>query len=156
MELILIRHAKAEDQEASVPDIERHLTDKGKAKFKQLTPQLKEHTGQVDASQFVSWSSPANRAQETAEIALTALDLPAPEIHECIYTGDLEQFTKALQAVSDSDDATLLVFGHEPTLSDWVETFTGQAVRMKKGSMVSITLSSKDPIKGQINWQIKP
>lgn len=154
MELILIRHAKAEDQAASVPDIERHLTEKGKAKFKQLTLQLKEHTGQVDAKQFVSWSSPANRAQETAEIALTALDLPAPEIHECIYTGDLEQFTKAIQAVSD--DATLLVFGHEPTLSDWVETFTGQSVRMKKGSMVSMTLSSKDPIKGQINWQIKP
>lgn len=153
MELILIRHAKAEDRAKGLVDIDRHLTDKGKKKFNKLMPELKERLMPLEDRTVVTWSSPANRAVETAEITVSELGLEEPSIHEFIYTGEFEKFLKELETVQD--DATLLVFGHEPTLSEWVEQFTGESVRMRKGSMVSMEVTEKSPLTAEFMWQIK-
>lgn len=153
MELIFIRHAKAEERREGLVDIDRHLTDKGKEKYAKLLPELEEKLGPLKERNFVSWSSPANRAQETAALATDKLKLEKPRIHEIIYTGEIEKFLEALKTVQD--DATLLVFGHKPTLSEWVYEFTGESRRMRKGSMVSMKVTQRDPLKATFNWQIR-
>lgn len=154
MELILIRHAQDEDGAGGFEDLERHLTDKGKKKYHKLMPELKEKLAPLKDRTLVSWSSPANRTLETAEIAVEELDIEEPSVHEFIYMGELEKFLDELETVQD--DATLLVFGHESTLSEWVEKFTGESRRMRNGSMVSMSVSQKSPLKADLNWQINP
>ena len=154
MKIILVRHAKAEDKREDLDDIKRHLTKKGKEKFNDLIPKLKHKLRSVDKKQIVSWSSPANRAMETAGIVIKAINLDKLITHEFIYSGNIDIFKKELEKVED--DMTLLVFGHEPTLSDWVEELTVETIKMKKGAMVSLSVTDKSPLKAEIEWQIKP
>ena len=152
MELIFIRHAKAEERREGLVDIDRHLTDKGKEKYAKLLPELEEKLGPLKERNFVSGQV---RLTEHKKLPLAAdkLKLEEPRIHEFIYTGEIEKFLEALKTVQD--DATLLVFGHEPTLSEWVYEFTGESRRMRKGSMVSMEVTQRDPLKATFNWQIR-
>jgi phosphohistidine phosphatase len=103
MELILWRHAEAED---GVPDGARALTKKGRKQAAALAAWLKGHLPR----QARILVSPATRAQQTA----AALELPfvtTREIGVGASAGDL------LQAAGWPDaGGAVLVVGHQPTL----------------------------------------
>lgn len=103
MELILWRHAEAED---GVADIDRALTPKGQADAKKMAAWLKARIPK-DTKILVS---PARRAQETA----SALDLPFTTV-DALYS-DAAPYTILQLANWDTTKGSVLIVGHQPTL----------------------------------------
>ncbi|MFM9914039.1 MAG: phosphohistidine phosphatase SixA [Methylophilaceae bacterium] len=105
MELILWRHAEAED---SSPDIQRVLTLKGHKQAKQMAAWLKKHLA-TDTRILVS---PALRTQQTA-LALTdkfiTLESLAPET-------SVKDILDA--AEWPRSGGSVLIVGHQPTLGE--------------------------------------
>jgi phosphohistidine phosphatase len=103
MELILWRHAEAED---GFPDEERALTPKGEEQAKKMAAWLKKHMPK-DTRILVS---PAKRAQQTAN----ALELPFTTLPE-LAPGASPQVLLNLASWDTSKGAVLIV-GHQPSL----------------------------------------
>jgi phosphohistidine phosphatase len=128
MELILWRHADADDGTPGKPDAERSLTDKGGKQARRVARWLKKRL--PDGARILA--SPAKRAQQTAR-ALTR--------H---FETDLEMGTAAgpqalLKAAGWPDaDGTVVVVGHQPTLGQAAAlALTGKAQEwsVKKGAL---------------------
>lgn len=154
MELILVRHAKAEEKRDGLDDRQRHLTEKGVTKFTRLMPQVQKKLESQQYRNLVIWSSPACRAAETAEILADHLDISIDSYHDFIYTGEFEEFEKALSQASD--DTTLILVGHEPTWSLWTAQIAHRNIHFKKGGIVCLELTSRQPVEAVIAWQIQP
>lgn len=106
MDLILWRHAEAEEGGASLPDAKRRLTARGEKQAREVANWLK--TRMPKKTRILA--SPATRTQQTAH----ALDLPfevAPQIATGADTADLI----AAAHWPEQSGAVLLV-GHQPTL----------------------------------------
>jgi phosphohistidine phosphatase len=103
MELILWRHAEAED---GVPDGERALTKKGRKQAASLAAWLKPHLPR----QARILVSPATRAQQTA----VALELPFVTTREIGVGGTSGDLLRA--AGWPDAGGTVLIVGHQPTL----------------------------------------
>lgn len=103
MELILWRHAEAED---SYPDMNRALTHKGQQQAKKMAAWLRERIPENTRILV----SPATRAQQTAQ----ALDLPYTTVESLAPGASAQQVLDAAQW-STANDAALII-GHQPTL----------------------------------------
>lgn len=175
MEIIFIRHEIAEEGHVDLPDRERRLTQKGQEKVQAAVPKLLDYLeeaeiaaepaeGLVDNSVedemeshnpvTVVWTSPALRAQETAQPYVKALGGSA-ELQDFIYTGEFEKLTEALEELPQSVE-TLLIFGHEPALSQWIKKLTDKKVKMKKGERASVALDKplEKPLEGDYQGEI--
>ncbi|MDR2876235.1 MAG: histidine phosphatase family protein [Methylobacillus sp.] len=127
MELILWRHAEAED---TYPDMERALTEKGRHQAKRMAAWLKPRLPQNTRILV----SPARRTQQTAEalgLDFNTLDALAPDTSP-----------EAILAAAGwpQGEGAALIVGHQPTL----------------GEIASIVLRSRDysldTQKGAIWW----
>lgn len=106
MELILWRHADAEDAAPGMPDAERSLTATGEKQARRVAAWLRKRLP-VEARVL---ASPAQRAQQTAR-ALTRHFETDREVGTAAGPQSL------LKAVGWPDgDATVVVVGHQPTL----------------------------------------
>jgi phosphohistidine phosphatase len=103
MELILWRHAEAED---GYPDDERALTEKGLEQARKMAGWLKAHMPK-DTQILVS---PAKRAQQTA----SALELPFTTLTELAPEASPHDLLKV--ANWDTSKGSVLIVGHQPTL----------------------------------------
>lgn len=103
MELILWRHAEAED---GYPDDQRALTEKGQEQAKQMAAWLKPRLPK-DTQILVS---PAKRAQQTA----CALDLPFTTLPDLAPESSPYDLLKV--AHWDTSKGSVLIVGHQPTL----------------------------------------
>jgi phosphohistidine phosphatase len=117
--LVLLRHAKAEAH-GTRPDFERELTDRGRADAGAAGSWLADH-GHYPGLVICS---PAARTRQTWHAIAVALaqaspDLPAPEVRyaEGLYDGGRTEVIDQLRTVPD-DVTTVLVVGHNPTMSD--------------------------------------
>lgn len=110
MDLILWRHAEAEDGDARTPDAKRRLTSRGEKQAKKMAAWLNEHLPQHTTVLV----SPTERTQQTAH----ALGRPF-EIEPRIGTGaDCADLLAAAgwPALKVSRGGTLILVGHQPTL----------------------------------------
>ena len=128
MELILWRHADAENGVPGVSDEARRLTAKGEKQAKRMAAWLdKKLPGEVRVL-----ASPARRAQQTARAL--ALDF---ETHAELGTsGDPHSLLKA--AGWPDGDGTVVVVGHQPTIGQAVAlALTGRPDEwsVKKGAI---------------------
>ncbi|MEV8506829.1 histidine phosphatase family protein [Actinoplanes sp. NPDC051475] len=113
--LVLLRHAKAETP-GELPDFERQLTDRGRA----------------DAGAAGAWMaaeglrpdlvlcSPATRTRQTWHAVAVALgegDAPEVRYEDGLYAGGRTEVVDLLRGLPDSV-GTVLVVGHNPTISD--------------------------------------
>jgi len=106
MDLILWRHAEAEEGDGILPDSKRRLTARGEKQAKQVARWLQQH---LPRKRKVL-ASPAERTQQTAH----ALDL-AYEIEPRIGLG--ASVTDVLTAAGWPDQrGAVLIIGHQPTL----------------------------------------
>lgn len=143
MELWLIRHGKAEDQNFGTPDDERPLVEKGKNQAKKMSEYLLE-IAKGRSIQF--WSSPLKRARETTEILMEFFD-GVPHIQSEIASGDLE----SLLVLWEKNNAEIqVVVGHEPFLSDWLEQITGLIQEFSTGSIGRIKIDHWIPPEGEL------
>lgn len=109
--LVLLRHAKAEP-EADLGDARRPLATRGRKQAAALGPRLAEVTGTVD----VALVSSALRTTETFKLVSQQLRVRTHEIREDLYEAGPRQVLAMLQEL-DAGTATVLVVGHEPTMS---------------------------------------
>lgn len=136
-QLWLLRHGEAEPH-GTRPDHDRRLTERGIEQAR--------NAGVVLASLGVEFAaaltSPKVRAAETARLAVAAWG-GEPEVYEPLAAGfDARDALDALAAyASGSDDARLLVVGHEPDFSTTVGQLTGARVDLKKGGVAAVRLA---------------
>ncbi|MCX7627704.1 MAG: histidine phosphatase family protein [Methylophilaceae bacterium] len=126
MELILWRHAEAED---GFPDLRRALTDKGRAQAKKMAGWLKPRLPK-DTRILVS---PAVRTQQTAALLTTdfiTVDDIAP--------GASAQAVLAAAGWPDAE-GTVVIVGHQPTLGKVASRIllgSEQGLSLKKGAIL--------------------
>ena len=116
MQLILIRHAPAGDRVewalTGRPDDERPLTKKGNTKMRGVAQGL---SRVMDMPERL-FSSPLERARQTAEILLGAYPDLAIEIAPCLEPeADPQATLRWLKTLGDANSVALV--GHEPHLS---------------------------------------
>lgn len=135
MDLILLRHGKAEDRHEA-GDRERALMEKGREQAARAARLLRA-AGRLPS---IVLSSPYVRARQTAEVFCETAGMPGPLIQGWIGCGMTADLALAeLQAFHDFERVMLV--GHEPDFSMLACHLIGassQALQVKKGALVGI------------------
>jgi phosphohistidine phosphatase len=160
MDLLLLRHAPAEDREAfaatGLTDALRPLTERGRGRMLDGARGLARLMDRCD----VIATSPYVRSAETAELLATALDGPDPiKLDALTPEADYEALLAWLRTLSP--EATVAIVGHEPHLSNFVGLLvTGRAsswLDLKKGSATLLHLPPPiRPGSGLMRWAMAP
>lgn len=118
--LYLVRHAKAISQGSGVNDFKRSLTKQGRNDAKAMSQRLLKKGIVLD---FLI-SSPADRTLETAHIFAKRFDYPNHKIllKDEIYDEDAVLIKEVLKNLDDRF-STVMLFGHEPALSQLAGLF---------------------------------
>jgi phosphohistidine phosphatase len=117
--LYIIRHAKSSWANADQSDFERGLNDRGKKDAPRMGKRLKEK----DVHPDLLLTSPAKRAFSTAKRIAKVLDYPKKKIktdRELYHAGE-DTILSVIQSLNDTHN-TVLLFGHNPGLTDFVNT----------------------------------
>ena len=134
MKIYFIRHGEAEIY--ADDDFKRKLTTLGKRKleeaFKAFANNLK------DKRSYKIYSSPLERAKETAEILAKHLDSNF-EVKDYLAGGRIKDILKSL----DPDENYILV-SHEPFISNWIYQLTGDMKIISRGSINLVDLDPKE------------
>lgn len=137
MDLILLRHGKAEDAHPQ-GDAFRALTEKG---FEQARHQAARLAGFGKPPDIVL-TSPLTRARQTADTFCNSIGLPGPLVQSWISPGMKPE--TALQELSGfSEFNRVAIVGHEPDLSRLISTLLGSnstAIQMKKACLACLSL----------------
>lgn len=161
-ELIIVRHAVAEDREVfsktGLPDSERPLTEKGIRKMRKISDWLQ---GQLEAPADLLCASPLTRSLQTVDILADDIDfkkrIVLPELDPCHPP---EKICKKLESLKWK---LAVICGHEPHLSHLICYITGISVKhyaefeLKKGGIASFKLeSSLLDKKAKLQWLVTP
>ncbi len=121
--IYIVRHAKSSWDFTELPDDQRPLLEVGKKRTRKVINALVEK--KTPTPQIII-SSHAVRAFETAKLFARALDYPPEQIQVSrqVYYGDAEQLFDQFYGIDDSISAVMLV-GHNPTLTQFVNMFSG-------------------------------
>lgn len=147
MNLLLIRHGKAEEHDFSrwPDDSQRPLSERGIEQFTLAAEQL----GRIFTPD-VLLTSPYVRAMQTATILHDVAGWPEPQITPAIPNGDYPAI------VSDHFGETnaLAAVGHQPTISEFAARLISaggySSLVMKPGSAAMLRLNS--PSTGELRW----
>jgi len=115
-----MRHAKSSWEEPGVSDADRPLIPKGVRKTKLIVDFLVKRETTID----LMISSPAIRAYETARIMAAGLKYPLNKIRtdRKIYDGYYDRILDIIYGTS-SDIRSLMIFGHNPTITNLANLF---------------------------------
>jgi phosphohistidine phosphatase len=164
MRLILVRHAKAFERDASAwpDDLRRPLTAEGRDEFVRAAKRL----GRVERRVDQVLASPAVRTWQTAQLLAERAGWPEPERCDLLLpegeatgaTGERGPTDWTQLLASYADDAVVAWVGHEPTLGrivSWLlTTDPGRAnIRFKKGSAVAV---ERDRGMATLAWMVTP
>lgn len=130
MELLVIRHAKAEAHGHPGGDGARALVGKGVDQSRRIGRFLK----RLDRRPDVVLTSPLTRARQTAEIFCEAAEMPGPVTQAWLACG-MDPETAIRELVAFSDFERVAIVGHEPDLSSFIEWLlgcSGSSVEVKK------------------------
>jgi phosphohistidine phosphatase len=140
MDLLLIRHAKAEAHGHPQGDGARALIEKGRDQSRRVGEFLK-NRGMVPD---IVLTSPLARARETAEIVSEVSGADPPVLQDWLACGmEPSGALQELAAYATSCDRVAIV-GHEPDFSGLVEYLLGTSrgfVRVKKASVVLLRIN---------------
>jgi phosphohistidine phosphatase len=123
--LMLLRHAKTENDAPSGRDQDRRLDQRGRTDAAQIGGWIGRHPPVPD----LVLVSPAIRAHQTWEIAAEAMKNVSPqpriELLPELYGADPSQLLQTVRAASSADPKTLLLVGHNPGMHELALALTG-------------------------------
>ena len=152
MDIYVLRHGDAEEQETGLADRDRKLTAKGKRDLKAVLRVARA----AEVAPDVILASPLRRAQETAAIAAEILGCKQIfETRNLLPGASPEQIWKEIG--TDYKVETILLAGHLPHLGSLIGLLLEAAIMvdLKKGSLVRIETNGKlGPPRGVLKWMI--
>jgi phosphohistidine phosphatase len=154
MELYLLRHGIAEEQSPSGRDADRRLTEEGRAKLRRVLERA--HAAGAEPSLILS--SPLKRALETAEIAAHELGYGGRIVRTDALMPDSSAVNVWAEIRKHSDEAAILLAGHEPLFSHTVASMLGSTramVEFRKAALVRIDFETlgAEP-RGVLQWML--
>lgn len=119
--LLITRHAKASREDINLSDFERPILPKGK----QRTLQVCKHLKQLHLHPDFIITSSAKRTKETVQIIKEEFLLTEEKIqkNKKFYLADIDVWLDTIY-MTDNDINTLMLVGHNPTVSDLVNYFS--------------------------------
>ncbi|BCU75508.1 phosphohistidine phosphatase SixA [Luteolibacter sp. LG18] len=153
MELILLRHGKAEDHGHPGGDGERALVEKGYEQARRAGELAKAAGFAPD----LVLTSPLVRARQTAETFCEAAGIAAPLIQPWIACG-MRADTALNELRAFSNFRRVAIVGHEPDLSSLIEFLlgaSGGAVDVKKGALACLDVAPSGR-RGRLLFLIPP
>ena len=136
-QLWLLRHGEAEPHDAR-PDPERRLTERGEAQSRMAGAALRA----LDVNFHLVFSSPKERALETARLACDALSCDLV-VHDKLASGfDVEDALELL--AMGGDEQRILVVGHNPDFAQVIHDLTGARHEFKKGGVAGIRVRGRE------------
>ena len=137
MQILLIRHAIAEDAEQFArtggADEDRALTEDGIRRFRRIARGLHTQIPQID----LVFVSQLRRAQETA--ALLRVAYPSIPTHISAHLAPYAEPHAVLEQLHNYNAEIIAVVGHEPHLGRFASALLGvehSVIRLKKGAAV--------------------
>src|SRR6478609_7935961 len=117
----LVRHAKSSWEEEGLSDFDRPLNSRGRRDAPRIGKRLKEKQILPD----VILSSPANRAISTCRAIALTLQYSEEKIISVkeLYHADEDDILAVIKTVDDKFD-TLMLFGHNPGLTDFANSLS--------------------------------
>jgi len=141
MKLHIIRHARAIERSAELPDGHRGLTCQGRERFRQVAACLKKMA--ITPDYIIA--SPLVRAVQTAEILSETIRFNGELQISAELTGgpDSAALNSLLQARSSASE--VVIVGHEPDLGELVGTLLRLPApcSLSKGCVVSLEIALK-------------
>ena len=139
MELLLIRHGKAEDHGHPGGDGARDLIEKGREQSHKVGVFLKEN----DLVPDLALTSPLVRARTTAEIVCETAGADPPVVERWLACGMRPTVALGELAAYRDSCRRVAIFGHEPDFSMLTEHIIGAdpgGVRVKKASVLLLSI----------------
>jgi phosphohistidine phosphatase len=114
--IIFVRHGKAEDLSLATTDLERSLTDRGKAISRHMARKL----GETENIPLKIITSPAFRAIETALIFAKELGTSADNImiDDRLYRNMNRGELPGILSRAGEETEAVIIFGHNPSFSE--------------------------------------
>lgn len=153
MELVLLRHGKAEPHGHPQGDAARQLVERGRQQARSAARRLALAGRLPD----LVLASPLARALQTAEEFCTEVGLEAPLVQAWLACGMAP--ADALAALAGfSEFERVMIVGHEPDFSHLATTLlgaTGGAVEVKKGALAGFRIEPPST-RGELRFLIPP
>jgi len=155
MKLLIVRHAAAVSRGTpGIPDDDRPLTPRGKAKFRAAAKGLARVVDRPD----LLLTSPLPRAKATAQITALAFKRVEPRMEPALAGESVEGIVAALTRLPAGQ--TVAIVGHEPVLSALLAHFLGasqpERLAFKKGGAALVDLPDGPGAAGRLVWFLKP
>ena len=120
--LLLLRHAKSSWQDASLTDFERPLNKRGL----RAAPVIGKFMKERGLRPSLVLASPAQRARDTAKLALEAGGIETLLRYEArIYEADVPTLIEVIRQIEETFDEVMLV-GHNPGFEELLGFLTGE------------------------------
>ncbi|MCW8917780.1 MAG: histidine phosphatase family protein [Gammaproteobacteria bacterium] len=154
-ELLVVRHAIAEERAPGMDDALRPLTAEGRNRMVVASRGLQRQHENIDTL----LSSPLLRARQTAEIL--AGNYPHATLQTCAaLTPDLGS-SKLVRALNQTGGTSLAIVGHEPGLSRLITALIcgeeGDGFVLKKGGAALLRFTDQIALgEGSLQWLLTP
>ena len=121
--LYIVRHAKSSWEDPLLDDFARPLNDRGKRDAPKMAKRMKEKSIAPD----LMMTSPARRAKGTCKRMAEVFKYDEEKIRtdRDLYLASADQILNTIRSVKDKHES-LLVVGHNPGLTDFVNAFGNQ------------------------------
>ncbi len=140
--LFIARHAKSSWDDFSISDFDRPILNQGKKKTLKVAEALKKDNILPD----LIMSSTARRAKETTLLLAQGLGYPVDKIDfkESFYHAYDDEILAELYGLDDSINSVMVV-GHNPTLTDLVNQFAAKYIdNLSTSAVACITFKTDD------------
>ena len=134
MKIYFIRHGEAEIY--ADDDFKRKLTRIGKIKLENSFTAFANNL--EDKRSYKIYSSPLERAKETAEILAKHLD-STYEVKDYLAGARIRDILKTLD-----QEGNYILVSHEPFISNWIYQLTGEMKIVSRGSINFVEIDPKE------------
>ena len=134
--LLILRHAKSDWGDASLPDHDRSLSKRGKVD----APRMGELIREQGLMPNLILSSTAKRARRTAELAAEGCGYEGEILlSRDMYDAGPEEYIEAINVMAENEEI-LMVVGHNPGMEELVDVLTDESVTMTTANLAQIEL----------------